>query len=124
MIRATCAIGLTLLCLAGCGSAELQNEFSAVRVDPGPAANAELQNVVSSALDGRPVTLAANALTEESTLIIEPAKLRRIEGPPELGRNLGRPAHFRLVLDGNHCFLVHGETGLRWLLGDTRCVAE
>lgn len=124
MLRATLAGGILLVALAGCGSAELQNEVAAVRVDPSPAANAELQNVVSSALDGRPVTLADDALTQESTLIIEPAKLRRLEGPPELGRNLGRPSHFRLVLDGNHCFLVHGETGLRWLLGDTRCIEE
>lgn len=95
-----------------------------MRVDPTPAANAELENVVSSALDGRPVTLASDALTRESTLIIEPRQLRRIDGPPELGRNLGRPEHFRLVLDGNHCFLVHDETELRWLLGDTQCIPE
>ena len=110
--------------VAGCASPEIGSEVPALRVDPDAASTAELRNVASSALDGVDVLIADDALTGSSWLIVERGMRQRIDGPPELGRNLGRPERFQLVLDGNQCFLVHENTEFRWLLTDTDCIAQ
>ena len=118
-------LSLAVACLcAGCSTAEVSSEVAALRIDADSRSTAELENVVSSALGGRRVSVADDALTSSSSLIIERAKLRRVDAPPELGRDLSEPERFRLVRDGNQCFLVHERTGLRWLLTDTDCAAE
>ena len=43
---------------------------------------------------------------------------------PLTGRDLGRPEHFRLVLSGSRCVLLHQETEARLQLTETSCVAE
>lgn len=108
----------------GCSTPPVQPDTPALRVEPDADSRQEIEQVVSSALDGVPVTLADDALTRDSTLIIERGMRRRIDGPPELGRDLGRPQHFKLVIDARQCFLVHQETGLRYLLQTTRCAPE
>ena len=110
--------------VAGCSSPEVSTEFAALRMNPDSGSTAELRNVVSSALGGADVLIADDALTASSWLLIEPGMRQRIDGPPELGRNLGEPERFQLLLDANQCFLVHERTGLRWLLADTDCIAE
>ena len=45
-------------------------------------------------------------------------------GNVEPGRDYGQPERFQLVIDGRQCFLVHGNTGLRWLLNETTCTPE
>ena len=110
--------------VAACSSPEVSLDVAALRVNVDARSTAELRNVISSALDGVNVTIADDALTRESTLIIERGMSRSVDRGPELGRNLGRPNHFRLILDARQCFLVHEETGLRWMLGDTECMPE
>lgn len=117
------ALAAACLCV-GCSATDVSSEVAALRTSVDGQSTNELENVVSSALGGRRVSIADDALTNSSSLIIERAKLRRVEGPPELGRDLGEPEHFRLVRDGNQCFLVHERTDLRWLLADTECMAE
>lgn len=68
--------------------------------------------MVSAALDGAPVTLADDALTRDSVLIIEKA---------HTGRDLDRPEHFRLVKAGTHCVLLHERKSQRWTLVSTTC---
>ncbi len=109
---------------AACSSPPVQPDTPALRVNPDADSRTEIEQVVSSALDGVAVTIADDALTRESTLTIERGLRRRVDAPPELGRDLGRPQHFQLVLDARQCFIVHRETGLRWLLTSTECVAE
>ena len=110
--------------IVACSSPEVNLDIAAVRVNVDARSTAELQNVISSALDGAIVTIADDALTRDSELIIERGMSRSVDRSPELGRNLGRPNHFRLILDARQCFLVHEETGLRWMLGDTECMPE
>ena len=72
--------------------------------------------MVRNALNGSEVVLARDALTNDSLLIIEPQHLT--------GRDLRRPEHFRLVLSGARCVLVHEGTETRMRLTDTTCRAE
>ena len=101
-----------------------QPDTPAVRTSLTAASKTELEQVVSAANGGVAVTLADDALTSSSVLIIERGMRRRIDAPPELGRDYGRPQRFQLVIDGGQCFLVQEDTELRWLLADTRCEPE
>jgi hypothetical protein len=91
---------------------------------PTEAGRAELLRAVTIALNGTPVTLADDALTHESLLIIEHAHPRDAHGLPLNGRELGRPEQFRLVKSGSHCILVHQRTGKRYRLRSTTCDPE
>ena len=116
--------GSLLLLLAACAAEPLPEGLPARVVEPDAASRAELHGIVRTALGGREVVLAPDALTTESLLLIEPAPPRGIDAPPATGRQLGRPERFRLVRDGPQCVLIQDSTGLRWLLLDTRCVPE
>lgn len=114
-----------LLACTGCSSTTgLQADTPALRTSGTDASRTEIEQVISSALGGVAVTVADDALTQDSVLIIERGLRRRVDAPPELGRDYGRPQRFQLVIDGRQCFLVHEETRLRWLLAETRCAAE
>jgi hypothetical protein len=101
--------------LSACASA--QPDVAAVIDKPTKESRAELAQAVSSALNGAPVTLAEDALTQDSLLIIE--KAHRLTG-----RELDKPEHFRLVKSGTHCTLVHERTGKRTTLASTTCLPK
>ena len=102
--------------LSACKTDDVRQDVPAHIIDPTPESRAELQHVVSSTLGGRAVTIADDALTEDSLLIIEPKHLT--------GRDLGKPDHFRLVLSDSRCVLVHEESNARIGLMETSCAAE
>ncbi len=77
---------------------------------------AELLRAVHRALGGAPLTIADDALTRDSELIIEPARARDADGARLNGRERGRPEHFRLVKNDTRCVLVHERTGKRFTL--------
>ena len=110
-----------LLSLAACASMSGQRDLPAVLTNPTAESRAELVRAVSGALHGAPITLADDALTRDSTLIIERARPRTADGVPLSGRETGRPEHFRLVKSGSHCVLVHERTGKRWTLKAATC---
>lgn len=110
--------------VAACSSPPTQPGIPAVLDNPDDAVRRELVEVVSTALDGRSVTIAPEALTTSSWLIIEQSPSRSIDRPVEPGRDPGHPERFRLVLDGGRCFLVHERTELSWMLRFARCRAE
>ena len=105
------ALLLSQLLLA-CASSFAQPEVAAVIDQPTREGRAALARAVSSALDGAPVTLADDALTRDSLLIIE---------RPLSGRDLGKPENFRLRKAGKQCTLVHERTGRRTTLASTTC---
>jgi len=119
-----CAVPVLLSLLAGCASPGVPADIPAVITDADAASRAELKGIVQTAMNGAPVMLAPDALTDSSTLSIERSAPRGIGAPPATGRMLGRPDMFRLVLDGPQCVLIHDQTGLRWLLMETRCRPE
>lgn len=112
-------------CAGACSAPGIQQpDTPAVRTSLTAASKTEIEQVISAASGGVAVTIAENALTTSSMLVIERGLDRRIDRPPELGRDYGRPQRFQLVIDGGQCFLVQEDTELRWLLADTRCEPE
>jgi len=110
--------------MGGCSSNGLQPDVPALRTSLTSASTTEIEQIVATAAGGTRVTLSEDALAASSLLVVERAPRERLDMPPANGRDYGRPDRFRLVLDGPQCFLVHEETGLRYLLKDTTCVAE
>ena len=106
----TSAVLLLSQLLSTCASA--QPDVAAVIDKPTRESRVELAQAVSSALNGAPVTLADDALTQDSLLIIE---------RPLSGRDFGRPENFRLLKAGKQCTLVHERTGRRKTLASTTC---
>jgi hypothetical protein len=107
--------------LATCGSGFAQPEVLAIIDQPTKESRAELAQAVSQALNGAPVTLADDALTRDSRLIIEKAHLHDASGVPLSGRDRDKPEIFRLVRVGERCLLVHERTGTRTTLASTGC---
>lgn len=115
---------LASLAVGACSGAAVQPDVPALRTGVTQASTQEIAQTVSTAMNGVPVTVADDALTTESTLLIERSTQRALGRPQVPGRSLERPQHFQLVVDASQCFLVHRETGLRWLLAETECVPE
>lgn len=109
------------LALAACHPRSASRDLPAVITNPTAQSRAELVRVVSRALNGASVTIADDALTGDSTLIVERAPRRDAQGLPLDGRQTGRPERFRLVKNGSRCVLVHEPTGRRWTLASTSC---
>ena len=112
----TSAVLLLCQLLSTCSSSFAQPDVAAVIDKPTKESRVELAQAVSSALNGAPVTLADDALTQDSVLIIERAR--------HSGRDLDKPEHFRLVKVGKHCALVHERTGKRTTLASTTCLPK
>ena len=93
-------------------------------VAPTAASRAELERVVSHALNGAAVTLAADALVYDSTLIIEPRAYRDAQNNRYMGRDPGAPTRFRLLRHGQRCVLERLGSDSRWPLLNTQCKAE
>jgi hypothetical protein len=110
-----------LLAWAACASATGRPDLPAMLTNPTAESRAELVRRVSGALHGAPITIADDALTRDSTLIVERTRARTADGVPLSGRETGRPEHFRLVKNGTRCVLVHERTEKRWTLKAATC---
>jgi len=117
-----CTIAISWL--AACSTSAIQADVPALLTNPSEDTRLEIEQSISAALDGAKITIAADALTKSSVLTIEHGMRRSIDRAAELGRNLGRPEHFQLMVDGPQCVLVHQRTGLHWILRKSECVAE
>ena len=105
-----------MLSLAACATVSAGRDVPALITTPTAESRAELRRVVSRALNGASLTIADDALTRDSVLIIERAL--------SSGREMGRPEHFRLVKNGARCVLVHERTGKRVTLASAGCAPE
>jgi hypothetical protein len=120
----TAQVALALLALAACRTRVAATDLPARLVNPTARSHEELVRVVSRALRRATVTIADDALTRASTLVIERAPARDPLGRPLNGRERGRPEHFRLVRNGSSCVLVHEATGRRFTLKEATCLPE
>jgi hypothetical protein len=111
-----------ILLLAGCAAAG--SDRPARIIDPTPASRAALQAALNSAFGDHDVTLAEDALTHSSRLVIDHVVRRDEAGKAIMGRELTRPVVFELVKRGDQCVLVRQSDGAHWLLADTACVVE
>ena len=109
--------------IVACKNVVPDADQAAIIVEPNDASRAALQAAVNAALNTE-VTLAEDALTDSSVLIIERNIPKTIEGSPAQGRNMDIPIQFRLLTDGVNCVLVDQRDESRHSLADTRCVAE
>jgi hypothetical protein len=126
MIFGRAASGTTLAVAAVLGvaaraAASESGGLPAVLVNPTTESRAELARTVSGALHGARIAIADDALTRDSTLIIDRTEPRTADGVPLSGRRTGRPEHFRLVKEGSRCVVVHERTGRRWTLKAATC---
>ena len=119
-MRSSTCIGIALV-VAGCQTAVAVPSVRALVVDPTDAGRAELQQAVASALGGRPVLLAADALTHSSDLLIERTPRAGPEGIRIPGRDTEPVQRFRLLVYGGKCLLVHVNTDTRFELGGINC---
>ena len=117
-MRANAYAGMTL---ALCQWAVAAPAVDAVIVDPSETGRAELRQVVSSALGGRPVLLAEDALLHTSELLIERTPRWSPQGIRIPGRDMQPVQRFRLVVSGGKCLLVHVNTDTRHALRHIKC---
>jgi len=109
-----------LVMLSACASVASQ-DGPAVLTEATTSTHAELVKVVSAALNVPTVTLAADALTMDSELIIERAPARDASGRNLQGRELSQPEHFQLINAGARCVLVHMRTQTQYELSTAKC---
>jgi hypothetical protein len=118
------SVTLGVLLLMACRTPPEPAEAPAVLTNPSAESRLELRRVVSGALHRDSVTLADDALTRESVLIIERARARDPNGQLLNGRELDKPEHFHLVKEGERCVLVRERTGERWTLASATCAPK
>jgi fructose-1,6-bisphosphatase/sedoheptulose 1,7-bisphosphatase-like protein len=117
------ALAVFAMSMSGCKNVAPDADQAAVIANPDAASRVALQQTVNTALH-TDVTLADDALTDTSVLIVERKIPQSIEGSPAQGRNMEMPIQFRLVTDGTNCILVDQRDLSRAVLVDTECVAE
>jgi hypothetical protein len=120
-IKATTMVAV--LTLTACQTMSADQDQPALISEATDASRAALKEIVNTALHSS-VTLADDALTKSSVLTVELNPPAKIQNPNPLGRDMGRPIQFRLVLNQSACILIDQRDGSRYVLNDTTCVAE
>lgn len=123
--RASCRtlVAGCVLLLTACAYSQPQAEEAAVIEDPSATDRAALRSVVARLLGVSDVVLAEDALTNSATLLIEHGNATDAGGRQLDGRNLQRPAEFRLLKSGNRCVLLRVSDGERVELEGVHCRA-
>ncbi|NIA26527.1 MAG: hypothetical protein GWP02_00605 [Desulfobulbaceae bacterium] len=118
----TLTVGLLFL-LSACQTMSADQDQPA-RISPATdASRAALQETINEAMHTN-VILADDALTDSGVLTIELNPPGTMRDPVPLGRDMGKPIQFRLVLNQSACILIDQRDGTRLVLNDTTCVAE
>jgi hypothetical protein len=116
------ALLLSVCALAASGCTSIaQSDAPALIVQPTAASRAELKRIVATALNRNDVTLADDALTRESVLLIERTPARDATGQRLSGRDLEKPEQFQLVSHDGRCTLIHQGSSKRYELQQTTC---
>ncbi len=115
--------GMLILLLSACQTMSADQDQPARISAATDASRAALQETINSVLHTN-VMLADDALTDSSVLTIELNPPGTMQNPNPLGRDMGKPIQFRLVLNQSACILVDQRDGTRHVLNDTNCVAE
>ena len=109
---------------AACGTLGAQEQPAVIAAHT-EQSREELARVVSAAFNGQSVTLADDALTRESVLMIDRRTPPGPQGRAATGRTLDAPPEqLHLVLRGTRCVLVRDADGREWELTQARCVPQ
>lgn len=114
---------MTILSTA-CRDTQVQEFTPALLSNPGQQSHEEIQQTISTALNGVSVMLADDVFTMNSVLVIERGMQWGIDRPPEMGRDLGRPGRFQLVSNGTDCIIIDEQSGVHWPLARVKCIKE
>lgn len=117
----TAALGLAVCSVMSACASTPGHESPALLTNASAATHAELVEHVRTALRNDTVTIAGDALSRDSTLVIERRPARDAAGRRLTGRDVEPPEQFQLVTDGRTCMLVHVRTGARYTLTQARC---
>jgi hypothetical protein len=109
--------------LTGCQTVDTVPDRPARIVNADADSRAALKAALNEAL-GTEDLLAEDALEDGSLLTIERWPAGTMENPVPMGRDMGKPIQFRLVLNQEACILIDQRDGTRHVLNDTACVAE
>jgi hypothetical protein len=99
-------------------------ETPAVIAEPSPAAMAELEQTITTALGGTPVSLNSSVFSQSNLLTLDHQYRQSSEGRMATGRTMEKPEQFRLIRVGTRCELLRVKTGDRLALRETKCQAE
>ena len=114
-----CVFGV--LGLAACQAPAPQRDVAAVLLNPTPQSRAQLANALNEMLGVSSVTLADDAFTRSSVLLIERSPARDPDGVRITGRDYGKPETLTLVKSASACVLVNARDGMRIVLTDATC---
>src|SRR5712672_1729295 len=91
--RRACFVATLVVCvtLSSCASSSTPGDKPVIIENPTAKSRLALQNAVCKSLGVAYVVLADDALTHESTLIVEPARIRDFEGNRLQGRETRMP---------------------------------
>lgn len=106
--------------LSACASVA-QQDSPALLTNADAQTHAELIRTISSALNVKTVTIAQDALTRASLLLIERTPARDATGQRLTGRDFDKPEKFQLLRAGDRCVLLHVRTGKRYELAHASC---
>lgn len=120
-LRTTMLISTAML--AACASMAGE-ETAAVLMEPSAPTHAEIVKIVSTALNVPTVTIAADALTRDSLLVIERTPARDAGGRRLQGRELTQPEQFQLLRSKSKCVLLHVRTDVRYELTGNVCKSQ
>jgi len=111
------------LVVAGCKTIGNGDDLPARVTNPTAASRAALQLAVNDAMNLN-VTIANDALTNSSLLILERNPPRSMQNQPATGRNMDAAIQFRLAINGSDCVLIDTRDASRYPLENTTCVKE
>ncbi len=110
---------------AGCKTVPPTKGAPALLTNSSAKVTAEIQDVVSQALNGVQVTIAPDILTKSPVLAMEKPEFRSPAGDPIMGRRMEMPEdaadHFSLSKSNGKCILTHEQTGVSYALKSARC---
>jgi hypothetical protein len=125
VLRTSITLAAALFALStACRTVRPAPDVPALVVNPTPASRSALEAAVREASSGAPATLADDALTRESVLLLERAPARGPDGLPLSGRETRPPERFLLVKRGPSCVLVHEASGKSFALPGVECEPE
>ena len=115
------SIVILLGIFSACNHISVKKDAPAYIINPTKESRAELKKAVSSALNGIPVTLADDALTNDDRLIIERKQHMDANGNLIMGLERKKTRQFRLVKNNGKCILIDQANGHRVELTHTIC---
>ena len=116
-------IVLLALVLSACQTSTIAQDSPARITNPSVESRAALQQTLDNILHTS-VTIAPDALTDSSLLVIQVSPPRNIQKPPAGGRIMEAPIQFQLITNGTDCVLIDQRDRSRHILTDTTCTPE